>query len=301
MNSHEIIISKADNGLRIDAVVSTKIPELSRSYCKKLIKDGKVLCNNTEVKPSYLVCENDIIKVIIEKPKEVGLIAQDIPLNIVYEDDDIIVVNKSRGMVVHPSPGHADGTLVNALLFHCKTMPTISGELRPGIVHRIDKDTTGLLVVAKNDTAHVSLSRQLKEKTAGRKYKALVEGVIKEDAGEVLEPIARHKKDRKKMAVVADGKVAHTKFAVEKRYKNNTLLDITLMTGRTHQIRVHLTHIKHPVIGDSVYGYKRQKFNLDGQLLHAYELSLDHPKTDERMTFSAPLPEDFMNVLNKIN
>jgi 23S rRNA pseudouridine1911/1915/1917 synthase len=300
MNKKEILVNEIDAGLRIDQIVPKKLSDLSRSYVKKLIKDGKILLNDARVKPSSLIVAGDMVSIVIEEPSVVGLVAQDIPIDIVYEDDDIIVVNKPRGMVVHPSHGHDDGTLVNALLYHCDSMPVIGGEMRPGIVHRIDKDTTGLLVVAKNDNAHIKLSEQLKNKTAGRRYKALVEGVIKTDGGEILEPIARHRTDRKKMAVVKGGKIAHTIIAVEERYKENTLIDVKLMTGSTHPIRVNMAYIKHPVVGDPMYGYKRQRFRLEGQLLHAYQLSLDHPKTGKRMTFNAPLPNDFKNILKKL-
>ncbi len=300
MNNITIIADQDDFGVRIDIIVSSHISEISRSYCKKLILDGKILVNGRKIKPSYSVEEKDEISIEIDEPAEAVIIAQDIPLDIVYEDDDIIVVNKKRGMVVHPSAGHDDGTLVNALLFHCDKMPVIGGQTRPGIVHRIDKDTTGLLVIAKNDTAHINLSEQIKEKSAARKYKALVEGVIRDDSGEVDAPIARHRTDRKKMEVVMGGRSAKTLYKVEKRYGSYTLLDIELTTGRTHQIRVHMAHIKHPVVGDKVYGYKKQKFKLEGQLLHAYELSLDHPRTKIRMTFNAPLPKDFSDMLKKI-
>ena len=301
MKIHKIVVDNDDAGVRLDTFVASVLPDISRSYSKKLITDGKVLVNDGKAKPSYCVYEDDIILVKIEDPKPTRVEAQDIPIDIVYEDDDVIVINKARGMVVHPSAGHEDGTLVNALLFHCGSMPVIGGETRPGIVHRIDKDTTGLLVVAKNDKAHLSLSGQIREKSASRKYKALVEGVIKHENGEVDAPIARHKSDRKKMAVVLGGREAKTLYKVEQRFAAHTLLDVTLSTGRTHQIRVHMAHMKHPVVGDAVYGYKKQKFNLEGQMLHAYELSFNHPETGERMTFNAPLPEDFVSVLKKIS
>lgn len=301
MKIHKIAVDNDDAGVRLDTFVASVLPDISRSYSKKLITDGKVLVNCGKAKPSYCVCEDDVVSVTIEKPKPTKVEAQNIPIDIVYEDDHVIVINKARGMVVHPSAGHEDGTLVNALLFHCGLMPVIGGETRPGIVHRIDKDTTGLLVVAKNDKAHLSLSEQIREKSASRKYKALVEGVIKHDNGEVDAPIARHKSDRKKMAVVLGGREAKTLYKVEQRFAAHTLLDVTLTTGRTHQIRVHMAHIKHPVVGDAVYGYKKQKFNLEGQMLHAYELSFNHPETGERMTFNAPLPEDFVSVLKKIS
>ena len=300
MNSHRITAGPEDEGERLDVFISLYISDISRSYGKKLISDGKVIVNGNGEKPSYKVAPEDEITVVIDDPEPAGLLAQDIPLDIVYEDDDVVVINKPRGMVVHPSAGHADGTLVNALLHHCGKMPVIGGQMRPGIVHRIDKDTTGLLAVAKNDHAHESLSSQIKAKTACRRYKALVEGAIKQDEGEIDAPIARHRTDRKKMDVAVGGRAAQTIYKVEKRFENYTLLDVELKTGRTHQIRVHLAHIKHPVVGDKVYGYKKQKFNLEGQLLHAYELSFDHPKTKERMVFTAPLPDDFKDILKKI-
>ncbi len=300
MTEYNLVCDIDDAGLRIDAYIALKISDITRSYCKKIIKDGNVLVNGARIKPSYSVANNDRIKVTIEDPKQTELIAEDIDIDIVYEDEDIIVVNKKRGMVVHPSAGHENGTLVNALLFHCGSMPVIGGQMRPGIVHRIDKDTTGLLVVAKNDKAHLSLSEQIKEKSAVRKYKALVEGVIKDDGGEVDVPIGRHRTDRKKMAVVPDGRNAKTLYKVEKRFSNYTLLDVELTTGRTHQIRVHMAHIKHPVVGDRTYGFKKQKFNLEGQMLHAYELTLTHPSTGKKVTFNASLPEDFSGLLKKI-
>ncbi len=300
MTEHSFICKNDDLSLRIDAYIADKISEISRSYCKKLIKDGKILVNGEKIKPSYLIALNDKVQVIIDDPKPTELTPEDIELDIVYEDEDIIVVNKKRGMVVHPSAGHESGTLVNALLFHCGTMPVIGGQMRPGIVHRIDKDTTGLLVIAKNDTSHLNLSEQIKAKTAVRKYKALVEGVIKDDGGEVEAPIGRSKNDRKKMAVVIDGRSAKTIYKVEQRYNKYSLLDVELTTGRTHQIRVHMAYIKHPVVGDATYGYKKQKFNLKGQMLHAYELKLRHPRSQETMTFNAPLPADFEELLKKI-
>ena len=300
MNKKNIISTLEDVGERIDSFIASHMEEISRSYSKKLINDGKILVNGKKIKPSYSIADNDEISVLIEQPETMEILPQDLPLNIIYEDDDIIVVNKARGMVVHPSAGHDDGTLVNALMFHCDKMPVIGGQMRPGIVHRIDKDTTGLLVVAKNDTAHINLSEQIKAKSARRKYKALVEGIIKEDTGEIDAPIARHRTNRKKMDVVLDGRNARTLFEVEKRFANYTLLDLELTTGRTHQIRVHMSHINHPVVGDKLYGYKKQKFNLKGQMLHAYELTLNHPLTNKKMTFKAPIPKDFEDILKKI-
>jgi len=300
MNNYNLVVEVQDEGTRIDTFIAGNLDDISRSYCKKLIIDGNILVNGKNIKPSYLVIAKDEVTVNIDEPTEAVVKPQNIPIDIIFEDDDIIVVNKQRGMVVHPSAGHDDGTLVNALLFHCDKMPVIGGQTRPGIVHRIDKDTTGLLVVAKNDIAHIKLSEQIKEKSAGRKYKALVEGRVKEDNGEINAPIGRHRNDRKKMSVVLGAREAVSFYSVDKRFKKHTLLTVKLMTGRTHQIRVHMAYINHAVVGDKTYGYKKQQFNLEGQLLHAYELSFNHPKTNERMTFAAPLPMDFEEILKKI-
>lgn len=281
---------------RLDKVISNQMG-ISRSLAAKLISAGNVIVNSTIKKPSYLVNDGDKISVDMPKAKSTEIIPQDIPIDVIYEDKQIIVINKPRNLVVHPSPGHNDMTLVNGLLFHCKDIEGIGGEHRPGIVHRIDKDTTGLLVIAKNDSAMQSLTEQIASRTAKRKYKALVEGVVKED-GYIEANIGRSHSDRKKQAVVKGGRFAKTIYRVEKQYKNNTLLDVSLDTGRTHQIRVHLAHITHPVVGDSLYGHKKQKYNLEGQLLHAYSLTIMHPKTNKLMEFIAPLPEDFARILN---
>lgn len=281
---------------RLDKVISNQMG-ISRSLAAKLISAGNVIVNSTIKKPSYLVNDGDKISVDMPKAKSTEIIPQDIPIDVIYEDKQIIVINKPRNLVVHPSPGHNDMTLVNGLLFHCKDIEGIGGEHRPGIVHRIDKDTTGLLVIAKNDRAMQSLTEQIASRTAKRKYKALVEGVVKED-GYIEANIGRSHSDRKKQAVVKGGRFAKTIYRVEKQYKNNTLLDVSLDTGRTHQIRVHLAHITHPVVGDSLYGHKKQKYNLEGQLLHAYSLTIMHPKTNKLMEFIAPLPEDFARILN---
>lgn len=281
---------------RLDKVISNQMG-ISRSLAAKLISAGNVIVNSTIKKPSYLVNDGDKISVDMPKAKSTEIIPQDIPIDVIYEDKQIIVINKPRNLVVHPSPGHSDMTLVNGLLFHCKDIEGIGGEHRPGIVHRIDKDTTGLLVIAKNDSAMQSLTEQIASRTAKRKYKALVEGVVKED-GYIEANIGRSHSDRKKQAVVKGGRFAKTIYRVEKQYKNNTLLDVSLDTGRTHQIRVHLAHITHPVVGDSLYGHKKQKYNLEGQLLHAYSLTIMHPKTNKLMEFIAPLPEDFARILN---
>jgi len=238
--------------------------------------------------------------VIEPEPRPVDVQAQDIPLDILYEDEDIIVINKPQGMVVHPAAGNYNSTLVNALLHHCRDLSGINGEMRPGIVHRIDKDTSGVLVVAKNDHSHVNLAQQIKDKTAVRKYIALVEGDIKEDAGTIDAPIGRHPVYRKKMAVVPGGRRAVTHFKVLERFGRYTLIEARLETGRTHQIRVHMAYIGHPVVGDPVYGYKRQSFNLNGQLLHAQCLGFKHPRTGRYMEFCAPLPDYFTDVICKL-
>jgi len=293
---HRLKVSNIQSSIRLDKFVSQEM-DLSRSLATKLIANGDILVNATSKKPSYLVLPDDEITIEMPESKPVDIIPQDIPLDIVFEDEYIIVVNKQRNLVVHPSPGHEDMTLVNGLLFHCKDIEGIGAQKRPGIVHRIDKDTTGLLVIAKNDKAMQSLSQQIGAKTAVRKYKALVEGALKED-GYVTTNIGRSHTDRKKQAVVKDGRYAKTHYWVEKTFTNYALLDVKLDTGRTHQIRVHLAHINHPVVGDRLYGYKKQKFNLDGQMLHAYLLEFVHPHTGEIVSFTAPLPDDFMHIVN---
>jgi len=283
-------------GIRLDKVVAKEI-DISRSMASKLILNGNAKVNDLTKKPSYIVSLDDEICIQIPESKPVDIIPQQIPIDIVYEDKHIIVVNKQRNLVVHPSPGHEDMTLVNGLLFHCKDIVGIGAEQRPGIVHRIDKDTTGLLVVAKNDLAMKSLSEQIANRTAKRKYKALVEGIVKED-GCIIASIGRSRNDRKKQAVIKEGRYAKTKYWVEKTFNQNTMLDVALDTGRTHQIRVHMSYINHPIVGDELYGYKKQKFTLDGQLLHAYSLEFIHPYSNENIQFSAPLPQDFLKVLN---
>ena len=270
--------------------------DISRSFAAKLISDGHILVNGQLCKSAYLVCEGDIISAEIPQNIPVDIIPQNIPLDIIYEDKYITVINKQRDLVVHPSAGHEDMTLVNGLLFHCNDIKGIGAERRPGIVHRIDKDTTGLLVIAKNDEAMQSLSEQISEKKAKRRYKALVEGIVKED-GLVEAEIGRSRNDRKKQAVIKGGRYAKTNYRIEKTFDKYTLLDILLDTGRTHQIRVHMAHINHPVVGDKLYGYKKQKFTLEGQLLHAYSLEFTHPHTGENMEFTAPMPDDFAKVL----
>lgn len=284
---------------RLDQVLSASFPEFSRSMIKKLLLDGKILVNGQQEKPRYQVKDGDQVTINEPEVHKLDLVAQDIPLDIVYEDDDVLVVNKPAGMVVHPAPGHPDQTLVNALLYHCP-LSKINGTLRPGIVHRIDRDTSGLLMVAKNDHAHHSLAQQLKDKTTSRYYIALVHGIIKEDHGTVNAPLARSPKDRKKQAVVAGGRRAVTHFEVLRRYQNYTLVKCRLETGRTHQIRVHLKYIGHPVAGDPVYGPKKTLTG-PGQFLHAAELGFTHPVTKKRLDFKAPLPNYFKKTIDDLD
>lgn len=288
-----------DINTRLDTYVSSLNLALSRSMVKKLIINEKVFVNNKIVKESYKIKKGDIIKVIIEPPKETKLEAQEIPLDIIYEDEDIIVVNKAKGMVVHPGNGNKDNTLVNAILAHCKgSLSGIGGELRPGIVHRIDKDTTGLLIVAKNDKAHINISEQIKNHTVTKVYTALVKGNISENEATIDMPIGRSKTDRKKMAVTEEGKNAVTHIKVLKRYGNYTLISAKIDTGRTHQIRVHMAEIKHPIIGDEVYSSGKNEFNVNGQMLHSTILEFIHPTTNKKMHLEAPLPQYFEDILN---
>ncbi len=288
-------------GLRLDKVLVLELKDRSREFIMRLIDEGEVLVNDKKAKNSYRVKENDEITINIPEAKNLDATPQDIPLDIVYEDDDIIVINKPRDLVVHPSNGHEDGTLVNALLAHCTNLSGINGVKRPGIVHRIDKDTTGLLVVAKNDYAHEFLAKQLEDHTLHREYIALVKGVIKEDDGKIIAPIGRDKYNRQKMAVdVKNGKPAVTHFHVLKRFNQYTLISCVLETGRTHQIRVHMNYIGYPIEGDLVYGPKSHLLFDKGQLLHAEKLILIHPKTKKKMTFSAPLPKDFQDVIDNL-
>ena len=284
---------------RIDKVLTTLEPEITRSQLKNLINDGHVTVNGQAVKPKYKVQAGDKISLVKPEPQSLELTPENIPLDIVYEDDDVIVVNKPQGMVVHPAPGHPDHTLVNALLYH-SPLSTINGTFRPGIVHRIDKDTSGLLMVAKNDLAHQSLAEQLRNKTNKREYLALVYGQIKEDEGTIDAPLGRNPQDRKKQAVVKGGRHAVTHFKVIKRYDNFTLIKCILETGRTHQIRVHMKYIGHPLVGDPLYG-PRKVIGKNGQFLHAALLGFKHPRTDKEMVFEAPLPENFQKMLDKLD
>ena len=293
-------VSKEKCNLRIDKYICEEMNDKSRSYIQGLIEKQEVLVNGNKIKSNYKVKENDTVTINISEPKELNIIPQNIPIDILYEDSDLIVINKPKGMVVHPAPGNYEDTLVNALLYHCKDLSSINGVIRPGIVHRIDKDTTGILVVAKNDDAHNFLSDQLKDHSMTREYYALVEGRMKNEEGVINNPIGRNKKDRLKMGIVSDGKRAVTHYKVLEVYKNTTLVRCILETGRTHQIRVHMASIGHPLVGDTVYGFKKQRYKVEGQMLHARTLGFIHPKTKKYMEFSKELPDEFKNLLNKI-
>ncbi len=294
--------STEDSGIRVDRFLQARLPDHSRSAIQKWMEDGCVLVNGKSVAKNYKlsgVCE---VLVRIPEPQELQVRAENIPLDIVYEDDDLLVVNKPKGMVVHPAPGNSDGTLVNALLYHCKgSLSGINGVIRPGIVHRIDKDTSGLLMVAKNDRAHLGLAEQIKEHSFDRVYETVVYGQFKEDSGTVNAPIGRHPVDRKRMAVTAShSREAVTHFQVLERLNGFTHLRVQLETGRTHQIRVHMAYIGHPVAGDPVYGPRKVISELHGQCLHAREIGFTHPVTGERMHFSSPLPDYFVRFLDQV-
>ncbi len=297
MEEYQLIVENNDEIDRIDKYLAKKV-HLSRSQIQDLIDKGYIKVNGVTVKSSYKVKPGDIINVIIPPPEDTDIIPKDIPIQIIYEDNDLLVVNKPRGMVVHPAHGHYQDTLVNALLYKVKDLSGIGGELRPGIVHRLDKDTTGLLVVAKNDFSHQKLSEQLKNRTLKRVYWALCEGEIPWDEKRVELPMARHPVYRKKMAIVYGGKISITNFKVLERFKGYTLVSASLETGRTHQVRLHLFHLGFPIVGDEIYGRIDKRFGIKGQLLHAKEISFIHPRTSERMSFSTPLPSDFERVLS---
>lgn len=293
----EFRVEEADVGTRIDKYISALMEGKSRSYIQGMIEKGGVIVNGSIKKSNYTVKEGDVISVTIPEPEEMNIKPEKIPLEILYEDSDLVVVNKKQGMVVHPASGIYSGTLVNALLEHCTDLSGINGVLRPGIVHRIDKNTSGILVIAKNDNSHNILAHQLKEHTMTRVYYALVEGIIKKDEGTVDTQIGRHPAEKIKMAVVREGKRAVTHYRVVQRYKAHTLVECVLETGRTHQIRVHMAHIGHPVVGDPVYGHKKQRFKLEGQLLHAKKLGFVHPSTNKYVEFESSLPDHFVKIL----
>ena len=288
-----------DSGLRLDAWLAART-ELTRSAVQKLMEEGRVTVNGAPAAKNTRLGGAETVSVTLPPPEAVDILPQDIPLDVVYEDEDVIVVNKPKGLVVHPAPGHPDGTLVNALLYHCgESLSGINGELRPGIVHRIDRDTSGLIVAAKNDLAHVKLAEQLQDHTLARTYRCIVIGGLREDSGTVNAPIGRCPADRKKMAVVSGGRSAVTHWSVLERYAGATYAECRLETGRTHQIRVHMAYIGHPILGDTVYGNKKPVPGLQGQCLHAVGLRFLHPRTGEAVELSCPLPEEFEKQLEK--
>lgn len=296
-----MIINSNKNNLRVDTYIVDEITDISRSSVQKLIVKGNVTVNDKVVKQNYKVRIGDIIKITIPDPVQLDVKPEDIDIDIFYEDDDVAIVNKPQGLVVHPAPGNTEGTLVNALLFKLNKLSSINGVIRPGIVHRIDKNTSGLLMIAKNDKAHNCLSKQLKDHTVNRIYYALVEGIIIEDKGKIDASIGRSQKDRKKMAVTSkNSKRAVTNFEIIERFKKFTYVKLKLETGRTHQIRVHMKYIGHPVVGDTIYGYKNAKFGLKGQLLHAKTIGFVHPRTREYIEFNSELPKYFDDILNNI-
>ena len=295
-------IETKESAERIDALLARSVEGLTRSAAQRLLEQGAVTKNGAPVKKNYKTAPGDVFELVLPEPEEVDLVPQDLALDVVYEDDDLIVVNKPRGMVVHPAPGHPDETLVNALLHHCgDTLSGVGGEKRPGIVHRIDKDTSGLIIAAKNDFAHLALSAQLSDHTLARTYEAVVHGAFRDDSGTVDAPIGRHPTDRKRMAVTQkNSREAVTHWTVLARYAGFTHIECRLETGRTHQIRVHMAHIGHPLLGDLVYGHRKPEKGLEGQCLHARSLRFIHPRTGETVEVTSELPDYFKEVLSKL-
>lgn len=299
--TQEFEISVEQAGERLDKTLSLLYPELSRSFFQKLIKEGQISVNSVPRKAKYSVGEGDILCVTIPKAQEIAILPENIPLDILYEDADVLVVNKPKGMVVHPSAGHYSGTLVNAVLYHCKdSLSGINGEIRPGIVHRIDMDTTGALIVCKNDHAHLKIAEQIKEHSVTRRYLGIARGIVREESGRIEGTIGRHPTERKKMAVnVPNGKPAVTHYRVLERFNSHTFMEFELETGRTHQIRVHMASIGHPLLGDSIYGNGKSPWKLQGQTLHAAVIGFIHPSTGNYVEVEAPLPEYFETLLKK--
>ena len=295
-------VEKENAGIRIDKYLSDNMEDISRSYLQKLLKEKSITVNEKEIKANYKVQEGDVVSVSVPEPEEPDILPEEIPLDILYEDDSLMVVNKPKDMVVHPSAGPLSGTLVNAVLFHCKgNLSGINGIMRPGIVHRIDKDTTGALLICKTDTCHRILAEQLKVHSITRKYRAVVQGNLKDDEGTIEGPVGRHPADRKKMAInYKNGKEAVTHYRVLERFGNATYIECQLETGRTHQIRVHMASIGHPLLGDTTYGSAKNPYHLQGQALHAMVLGFLHPVTNTYMEFTAPLPEYFLKLLEKL-
>lgn len=303
MKIEEFEVLNEQEGERLDKYLCMIYPDISRSFYQKLIKEGKILVNGKQEKGSYHVKEDDLIWLQIPDAIETAIVPENIPLDILYEDEDVLIVNKPKGMVVHPSAGHFSGTLVNAVMYHCKdSLSGINGEIRPGIVHRIDMDTTGSLIICKNDEAHIKIAEQIKEHSVNRIYEGIVCGNVKDDEGTISAPIGRNPKDRKKMAInEANGKTAVTHYKVLERYKNYTYMQFRLETGRTHQIRVHMASIGHPLLGDGLYSNGKHPFpDLQGQTLHAKIIGFIHPRTHEYMEFEAPLPQYFENLIKKL-
>ena len=295
-----LLVEENMEGERLDSFVAEMLESLSRSSVKLLNDQDKIKVNGKSVKASYRVHEGDEIVVVIPEPHSIDIKPQNLPLKILYQDEDVVVLDKAKGMVVHPAHGNWDNTLVNALMFHVRDLSGINGELRPGIVHRLDKDTSGVMMAAKNDAAHRSLAEQIKVHSINREYIALVHGNIKENLGSIDAPIGRSQADRKKMSVTADGRPAVSNYEVMERFGEYTLVKVKLLTGRTHQIRVHFAYIQHPVVGDAVYGSGKKHFNLTSQALHAYLLGFIHPRSGEYMEFTCPLPEYFERILAEL-
>ena len=301
MEKREYIIDASLVGIRLDKAISMKDSKLSRVAIQRMIDEENILVNDKKVKTSYKLSLNDKVTIIKEEPKEVEIKAEDIPLDVVYEDNDILVVNKQKGLVVHPGNGNPDGTLVNAIMARCRdSLSGIGGEIRPGIVHRIDKDTSGLLIIAKNDNAHINISEQIKNHEVQKTYIALVRGVIKENQATIDMPIARSTKERTKMAVSKKGKNAVTHIKVLERFDDFTLVEVKIETGRTHQIRVHMAQIGYPVVGDYIYSNGKNPFDVVGQMLHSYRLVFMHPVSNKKLELTAPIPEYFADVLKKL-
>lgn len=295
-----IIITENEAGMRADVALA-QLLEITRSNMQKLLEEGRAVRGQKVIKSNYRVKAGEEILVNLPEPQPLDVQPEDIPLDIIYEDDDVVVVNKARGMVVHPAAGNYNGTLVNALLYHCKNLSGINGVIRPGIVHRLDKDTSGIMICAKNDSAHLSLSEQIQSKTAQRTYLAVVRGNVKDDSGIIETQIARDKNDRKKMAVVTEvGRQAITEYEVAERFGKYTVVKCRLKTGRTHQIRVHMEYLGYPLVGDPKYSPMKTPFAINGQALHSLTLSFTHPRTGERLTFEAPLPEDMKKILTRL-
>ena len=301
MESRTLQVDKEGAGARVDVWLASQVEELTRSAAQRLLEEGRVVRAGRPLNKKDRLAEGETVELTLPDPEPLELTAQNIPLDVVYEDGDVIVVNKPKGLVVHPAPGHPDGTLVNALLYHCgDSLSGVGGALRPGIVHRIDRDTSGLIIAAKNDAAHQCLAAQLQDHTLARTYECIVTGTLREDRGTVDAPIGRHPTDRKKMAVTAGGRRAVTHWEVLGRYPGFTHVRCRLETGRTHQIRVHMAYLGHPILGDTVYGAKKAVPGLQGQCLHAVGLQFRHPRTGELVSLSCPLPEEFQNQLRKL-